>query len=148
MLYRLTLAATVAGLLAGCAGGMNPAPTALAPNGQTMAPNGNWDSRPDASGCFRRNRFVREDRLVRGGVWNLNPRSGFGYVSVIVRNGLRNVTINFWPASDPSAVTAIRPGKTRVITVKTPSGVSIQEAMAMNDNGPGVRVNGKVCPTT
>jgi hypothetical protein len=146
MLYRLTLAATVAALLTACAGGTNSAPPIVAPNGMHQPANG--DSAPDASGCFRRNRFVREDRLVRGGVWNLNPRSGFGYVSVIVRNGLRNVTINFWPASDPSAVTAIRPGKTRVISVKSPSGVAIQEAMPAPDNGPGVRVNGKVCPTT
>jgi hypothetical protein len=146
MLYRLTLTAAVAALLTACAGGMNSAPPVVAPNGMHQPANG--DSAPDASGCFRRNRFVREDRLVRGGAWNLNPRAGYGYVSVVVRNRLRQVTINFWPASDPSAVTAIQPGTTMDINVSSPSGVVIQEASPAADRGPGVKVNGKVCPTS
>jgi hypothetical protein len=149
MLYRFTLAA----LLAGCAaGGVNSTPTALAPNGhQAMAPDANSDSAPDASGCFRRNRFVREDRLSRGGAWTLNVGSKrmAAYVSVTVRNGLRQVTINFWPTNDPSSVTAIGPGKTKELKLSPPSpGVVIQEQNPARDPGPGVRVNGKVCPTT
>jgi hypothetical protein len=147
MLYRFTLAA----LLAGCAaGGVNSTPTALAPNGhQAMTPDTNWDSAPDASGCFRRNRFVREDRLRRGGPWTLHVgsmRADYAYVSVVARNALRNVTINLWPTNDPDNVKKIAPGATIEVKINPPSsGVVIQEATPMRDRGPGARVNGRVC---
>jgi hypothetical protein len=145
-MHRYVIAALAAALVAGCAGGMNSTPSASAPGAamrKAMA--------PDASGCFRFNRFIREKDLRAGVKWRLHPgMRPKKFVEIeLAHNSLRFTTIKIRPWNEPQDVSIVEPGgEIRDVMLTRPSfQLVILEKHPAKDPGPGAKVNAIVCPS-
>jgi hypothetical protein len=132
-------------LAAGCAsGGMNSTPSAGA---GAAARQG---AATDANGCFRRNRYVKEEELETGVKWRLHPdMRPDKFVSIaLAHNALRTITLVIRPWNDPRDVVKLGPGGsiTNWTFTKPTFEIVIHEETPGFDRGPGAKINAVVCP--